>query len=56
MARGSDYRLRCLDCGRVTVLGKHPGRREYFNGSDADYIAGTILELPGFGITDTHPG
>ena len=53
MARGSDYRLQCVACGRVIVAGKHPGRREYFQGTDDEYRAGTILEILGLGITDT---
>ena len=56
MARGSDYRLKCYGCGKVIVAGKHPGRREYFPGTDEEYRRGTILEIEGLGITDTVRG
>lgn len=45
MARGSDYRVQCTRCGEVLIVGKHPGRREYFNGTDAEFVAGTVLEV-----------
>jgi len=44
VARGTDYNLKCLQCGEVFSVGKDPGRREYFAGSDEEYVKGTILE------------
>ena len=43
-ARGTMCHVECAKCHEVIEIGKHPGRREYFSGTDAEYMAGTILE------------
>ena len=55
MARGTPYKVECTKCGEIFVVGKHPGRREYFDGTEEEYVKGTILEEANYGCRCDDP-